>query len=31
MLAELFQDYGFLLFEGLIGLAAVIWVGIKVG
>ncbi len=31
MLAQLFHDYGFVLFEGLIGLAAVIWVGLKVG
>lgn len=30
MLTEFFSDYGFLLIEGALGLAAVIWVGLKI-
>jgi len=30
MLTEFFADYGFILIEALIGLIAVIWVGLKI-
>jgi len=30
MLAELFHDYGFIFLEGLLGIVAVVWVGLRI-